>query len=107
MNDLNNKKFQEFYSSIFNNINLIKFKIAGNIDKNLVQNIHNHLKEKLVINANNNLYKKNLLKDSEEYYYVLNYYQKTTLNEPPNGIQVSYYIPDDYEEYMELFLECF
>ena len=106
--NLNYTKFKEEYSLIFNNINLVKFKIAGNIDKNLVQNIHNHLKEKLVINDNKDksLYKKKPLKSSDEYYFI-NYYQKSILDEPSNGIKVSYFVPEDYKKYMELFKDCF
>ena len=108
VNNLNYTRFKEEYSLIFNNINLVTFKIAGNIDKNLVQNIHNHFKEKLVINKNKNkiIYKKKPLKNSEEY-YVINYYQKSILDEPSNGIKVSYFVPEDYRNYMELFKDCF
>jgi hypothetical protein len=38
--------FLNYYSKIYNNIQSIYFIIAGNIDKNLVQNIHNSIKKK-------------------------------------------------------------
>ena len=106
--------FKNFHTELLKSIYLIKFNIAGNINKDLVQNIHNHIKEN--INIHNHI-KENIditatppkkvqaFKDEEP--VVLNYYLKSKINEPENGIIVLYIIPNNYLEYFKLFNKCF
>ena len=53
------------------------------------------------------LLKKTILKDIDDERYVINYYQKSTLNEPGNGILVLYEIPKNYSDNFNIFSNCF
>ena len=79
-------------------------KIAGNINKDLVQNIHDHIKEKIDITATP---PKKILTLKDEQSSVVDYYLKSKINEPENGIAVLYEIPQEYLEYFKIFKECF
>jgi hypothetical protein len=85
----------------------IYFIIAGNIDKNLVQNIHNSIKRKIKTKENIISNKVSLLNNNnEESIYVKNFYNKSICNDPRNGIIVSYIVPEEYNTYFEIFLSC-
>ena len=70
--------------------------------------IHDHIKEKIIINDKFSLFNKPLVKEDDSS-YVINYYQKSTLNEPLNGIVVSYEIPknSNISGLINLFDSCF
>ena len=95
--------FKNFYNKFLENFSKVNFKIVGNINETLVQNIHNHIKEKIII-ADSFTFKMEKLKVDES--YVKNYYLKSTLNEPENGIVVAYIIPQDKIKYITIFQEC-
>ena len=90
----------------FNNINSTKFLIAGNIDKNLVSNIHSYIKKTFTVKTNK-LAKKEKLKANNKNPSVYNFYQKSTLDEAENGIIVSYEIPEEYQGNFTIFKKCF
>ena len=96
--------FKNFHAEFLKSIYLIKFKIAGNINKDLVQKIHDHIKENIDITATppNKL---QTLKDDQP--VVIEFYQKSQVNEPENAIFVLYEIPKESLEYFEIFKECF
>ena len=106
INNADLESFQSFHSNFISSIYEILFKIAGNIDKNLVQNIHNYLKQKIPISSNNNIKLKQTLKD-DALFYVYNYYQKSTYNSPENGILVLYEVSPEYKDYFTIFNSCF
>ena len=113
INNINNseegieiEQFKNIYLEIFNNINLINFRIAGNIDQNIVRTIHNYIKQKINNNINKRLLKKSLLQNNQSS-YVINYYQKSTMDMPENGIIVAYEIPQQYISYFNIFVDCF
>ena len=106
INDVEYEDFKELYLDIFKNINSVKFKIAGNINESLVLKIHNHIKKTMTISTNK-LLKKTILKDNGDEPYVINYYQKSTLNEAGNGILVAYEIPTNYSDHFNIFKVCF
>ena len=97
--------FTTFHNTFLENINQIYFDIAGNIDENLVKNIHNHIKDKIKI-QNNILFKQPVLKDKSSS-YVYNFYKKSTKDFPENGIVVIYQIPEKLKDYMIIFNACF
>jgi hypothetical protein len=88
------------------NLKKIYLDIVGNINKELVEGIHNHIKEKIKLSNKITLMNKPLFKenDSPE---VINYYQKSTMNFPENGIIVAYKIPDYLANYTDIFNACF
>ena len=98
-------EFKEFHESFLDSIKKINFKIAGNIDKELVEKIHNHTKSKINI-KNNILLSKNDIKDDNTP-FVKNYYQKSTIDDPENGIIVAYEFPKNLELYFQVFGACF
>ena len=97
--------FIKFHERFLNSINKINFKIAGNIDKELVEKIHNHTKSTIKIN-NNILLSQNDIKDDNTP-FVKNYYQKSTMDDPENGIIVAYKFPQNLTLYFQIFVSCF
>ena len=96
--------FKNFHNYIINKIKSLTFKIAGNIDKNLVESIHKYLKENIKISPNNTTTRKlesTLTK-------IINYYQKSNLKiENDNIILVYYKFDENLQEYMDIFNKCF
>ena len=106
INNITYEDFNDYYLQIFDKINWIKFIIAGNIDKDLVSNIHSYIKKKFTVKTNK-LAKKQKLKVNSKKPSVYNYYQKSTLDEAENAIIVSYEIPDEYQGNITIFIRCF
>ena len=106
INNITYEDFKDYYLNYFNNINSTKFLIAGNIDENLVSNIHSYIKKTFTVKTNK-LAKKMKLKANSKNPSVYNYYQKSTLDEAENGIIVSYEIPEEYQGNFTLFKNCF
>ena len=106
INNITYEDFKDYYSNFFNYINSVKFIIAGNIDKNLVSNIHSNIKKKFTVKPNK-LAKKQKLKVNSKKPSVYNYYQKSTLDEAENAIIVSYEVPDEYLGNITIFIRCF
>ena len=101
--------FLDYHSKIYNNIKSIDFLIAGNIDKNLVQNIHNSIKRKIKINNRENIISNKvplLNNNNEESTYVKNFYLKSIYDDPRNGIIVGYKVPEEYDIYFKIFASC-
>ena len=98
-------EFKNFHEKFLKSIVQIYFDIAGNIDENLVKNIHNHIKNKINI-SNKLLFKQPVLKD-ESSPFVHNYYKKSTIDFPENGIAVLYKIPEKLQKYVIIFKACF
>ena len=135
---INYDELKTIYNNIFNKITLINFKIAGNIDKNLVEKLHNYLKENIKIFSENDDLKtcekkKDLNEEQEkqnenenelnqsnidnnqntqqnsknDYSYIIDYYQKSTMiNELDGAIFIIYKFEDEFKDYMEVFKGC-
>ena len=107
---LENIQFEDFknmHNQIIKSENLLNFKIAGNIDKILVESICDYLKEKIVITSPflTNI-KTFEVKSSESFIY--NYYQKSKMpKEVDNGILVIYEYDEKYKNYMDILKGCF
>ena len=100
---------KELHKILFNSITSTKLKIAGNINLDLVQNVHNIIKDniKLITNSHNfKIFKTNKLK--EESPFIINYYEKSNLvYNIENAIMVVYKFDQKYSKYKDIFLECF
>ena len=107
--NINYMKFDDFlyyHNYIAQNIKKIHFNIAGNINKELVKNIHDYIKEKIPLNNIRLLNEEPVFK-TEEPPYVANYYIKSEMELPENGIIVAYEFPENYTRYIEIFQSCF
>ena len=102
---MNYDGFKAFHDSLLQNINKIDFIIAGNINKELVEKIHNHIKSKIKIEKRR--YLSTPTEEDDNSPFVKNYYQKSTMNDPQNGIIVAYEFPSDLKLYFSLFADCF
>ena len=101
--------FQAVYQTIVNSLYAFTFKIAGNIDKNLVQSIHDILKQN--IPSNNVIIppKRNLIEEKLKSTdpFVVNYYEKSKLpREVDNGLLIMYEVSEEYKEYMNVLSGC-
>ena len=102
--------FKGVYNSIVNSLNSFTFKIAGNIDANLVQKIHNYLKEKITQNSNSepSTLKRKLeekLQTTEA--KIINYYEKSKMDrEVENGLLMMFEINESYQKYMDALTGC-
>ena len=96
---------EQFHNMLINNIKSLTFKIAGNIDKNLVGSIHNYLKDNINITPNNSTTTRKL---DSKLPKIINYYQKSNLTtEFDNGIILIYTFDENYQDYMNIFSKCF
>lgn len=102
------KELQEDYETyILSNIKKIIFKIAGNIDKKLVESIHNLIKNNFIIKSENNILLNQGPKIEAEANYVINYYQKSELiDDPNNSILVKYKYEEEYYLLMIILSSC-
>jgi len=106
INSTTYEQFENFYAKFLNSIKKINFKVAGNIDRELVERIHNYTKSKIIINNNVLLFNQiNLKNDNTP--FVKNYYKKSTINDPENGIAVVYVFPQSLTLYFQVFASCF
>ena len=99
--------FKDIHNEIVGGIKLLTFKIAGNIDTNLVNSIYSFFKEKIIINPTllTNV-KINKVKSSTPFIY--NYYQKSTMiKEVDNGVLVIYEYDEQFKVYMDILKGCF
>ena len=103
------EEFKDMHNDIVNNIVSIDFKIAGNIEKDLVQNLHNLIKENLKITPQQDFKlftSKNMLLNLDSS-YIINYYEKPNLsNEIDNAIVVLYEYDKKFSKYMNLLTSC-
>ena len=107
VNQIEYNIFIRFHKTIFESLQKISFNIAGNIDEELVERIHNHTKAKIKIKSKFTLLNKPLLKDDYSP-KVVNYYQKSTMEVTQNGIIVAYEIPKNLSDIcIQLFKSCF
>ena len=82
INSLIFEQFSLAHSSILSNkVKKIYFYIEGNINKELVQTIHNYIKEKIPINNLRLLLEEPVLKEDDTP-SVVNYYQKSEIDNP-------------------------
>ena len=105
INNITYEQFKQCHEIFLNGINKINFKIAGNIDKELVERIHNHIKSTIEIH-NIMLFTQIYLEDNNVP-FVKNYYKKSTINVPENGIVVVYPFPKELLLYFQVFAACF
>ena len=98
------EELKDFHNMLIKNIKALTFKIAGNIDKNLVGCIHQYLKDNIKITSNNSTTRKLDSKLPK----IINYYQKSNLTkELDNGIIIFYTFDQNYQDYMNIFGKCF
>ena len=105
------KDFEDIYNYILNNIKSFTFKIAGNIDKNLVQEIHNFLKKEITPTDNLELPTTRQLEEEKLRTtvepFVTNYYEQSKIErEVENGLLVMYEIDEEYQKYMNVLTGC-
>ena len=105
ISSMNYDGFKAFHDSLLQNTNKIDFIIAGNINKELVEKIHNYIKSKIKIEKRR--YLSTPTEEDNDSPFVKNYYQKSTMNDPQNGIIVAYEFPSDLKLYFSLFADCF
>ena len=99
--------FSEVHSLLIKgNIEKINFNIAGNINKELAENMHSYIKEKLPIKNIRHLLEEPSMKDNDSP-SVVNYYQKSTVNDPKSAIVVDYEFHEDNTSYIQIFKACF
>jgi len=100
--------FTPIYKENFiNSIDYIVFKIAGNINRDLVQNIHNSIKNNLKTVPNNKFLFKQPKSVNEEKPFMINYYQKSELiDESDNDILVKYKYEIKYHKVMIILALC-
>ena len=135
INNINFEYFKNLYNYVFNKIKIINLKIAGNINRNLVQILHNNLKENFKIfskednietcddnsdlkenNSDNNEDNKNsnyskesndLISSKKDFSFIVDYYQKSTMpNELDGGIFILYKYEEKFNQYMEILKGC-
>ena len=110
ISQLDSIKFEDFkkiYNEIFNNIISITIKIVGNIDKNLVQNIHNIIKENIKIQSQNiKVPKIRKLESNTPSTFIYNFYQKSNTS-IDNSVLVIYNINNKiYSKYINVLQGC-
>ena len=110
LDELKFDNFKNIYNSIVKSLNSFIFKIAGNIDKALVQEIHDYLKNEISPNDNNlELPTKRKLeaKLSSSMPFVTNYYELSKMErEVENGLLVMYEIKEEYQKYINVLIGC-
>ena len=96
-----------YKENFINSIKNIVFKIAGNINKDLVQNIHNSIKNNLKTVSNNKLAFNQQKLLNEEKSFIINYYQKSELIDvSDNAIYVRYNYELKYHKVMFILAKC-
>ena len=99
--------FKNTHSKLLNyGIGKINFNIAGNINIKLIENIHNYIRTTIPINNVRLLLEEPVLKEDNSP-SVVNYYQKSTSEDPKNGIIVAYEFPKNFTNYINIFRACF
>ena len=121
IDDIYYDDFIELYQDIFNTINSITLKIAGNLDINLVNKLHNLIKEHLPINkkscdddskeenkeADDNQKNENKEQNRKEFNYIIDYYQKSEMKRELDGaIFVVYRFKENLTDYMQILKNC-
>ena len=107
--NLTYNKFKEMNNKIFNSINSLNLKVTGNIDKDLVQRLHNIMKEKFKIEKISSQKTEALVSRglSSNTPHVINYYEKSKIkNEIDNSILVIYEFDKIYEKYSTILQAC-
>ena len=115
IDNINFEYFKNIYNNIFNKIILINFKIAGNINKNLVKILHYYIKDNIKIffedqnivtceendlaqnnnaqinennnniDSSNNLNQNNSDNSRKDFSYIIDYYQKSNMPNELDG----------------------
>ena len=110
IDDIESIDFIQFSSNhsliLSHEIKKIKLHIAGNINETLVKNIHNYIKEKIILNNMRLLLEEPVIKE-EKFPYVNNYYHKVKMDSINNGLFVAYEFQENYIKYIEIFRACF
>ena len=100
--------FKTFYEDEFlNSIKDISLVIAGNIDKNLVERIHNKTVSNFNIQKSNKILLNQPQLKAVQNSYIINYYEKSKmLDVPDNSILVKYYYEEKYHNLMLVLSSC-
>ena len=106
LNNATLEDLKNYHNLYFNNESSISLKVAGNINKSIVQNLHDIIKENIRITPQKfNIYKETEIK--EELPFVINYYQKSNLSHNiNNAVIIRYKYDEKYEKYMDVFIGC-
>ena len=103
------KDFKNIYKEIFlSAFKSITLTMAGNIDKTLVESIHNKTRDNFPIPVENKfILNQPELKIDENDAYIINYYEKSPkLDVPDNSILVKYKFPSKYYDLMIALSSC-
>ena len=107
LNNATFDQFKEMYNNITSTITSMKLKIAGHIDKDLVQNLHNIVKDKIEIIPQDFKIFKEETEVNNETSFVINYYTKCNLTSTiDNSILMRYKYDKKYEKYLYVFMGC-
>ena len=102
--------FKKNHSEAFNTVKSLNLKVAGNIDKDLVQSLHNIVKETIQITPLNfTIFKEDESEPDkkDESPYVINYYEKSNLKyEIDNAVFVRYEFDEKFRKYMPILMGC-
>ena len=109
INSVNSISFMLYHALqhkiLYEGIKRIYLNIAGNIYKKMVEKIHKDMKS--CIHNNIRLLLEEPILQVDDSPSVVNYYQKSEMNVPQNGIIVVYEFPENYTKYIEIFRGCF
>ena len=106
IDQINKDEFTLSYNRIIKNIKSIRFLIAGNIDKSLVQKIHNNIKGNFTINSEITLMQTKLKEIKQNPFFLINYYQKCELlEEVDNSLLIAYIVDNDLVPYVKLLVK--
>ena len=98
---------EEYEQQILNNTEKILFKIAGNINEELVKSLHQYLKETIKIEPKDTILLQQPKLTAEESPYIINYYQKSEMiDEADNSILVTYEFEKKYHDVLLMFTKC-
>ena len=101
------EQFSEMYKKIHTTITSSKLKVAGNINKELVQKLHNIVKEKIEIIPQSFKIFKMETEVNNETSYVINYYTKSNLTSViDNSIIVRYKFDSKYQNKIFVLMGC-
>ena len=109
------EKIKNFTFEDFKNLhnNMLKItssllKIAGNINENLVQKLHEIIKNNIPLSQKFfSFFQSNEIENLESSSYVVNYYQKCELtNEIDNAIVVDFKVAQKYDKYIYILTQC-
>ena len=102
------ESFKNLYHDVFSNITSISFKIAGYIDKKLVQNLHNYIKKNFkLLPETFKIFKESQNETTSNATFVIDYYHKSEHETSiDNSIIMVFEYDQKYKNYMNVLSGC-